>query len=45
MKPFKEPQDSSDEKNPFAEPIVMPLEDVLDLHAFQPKEIASVVDE
>jgi dsDNA-specific endonuclease/ATPase MutS2 len=45
MKPFKEPQDSSDENNPFAEPIVMPLEDALDLHAFQPKEIASVVDE
>ena len=31
---------SSDE-----EPVVLPVEDVIDLHAFQPKEIASVVEE
>lgn len=27
------------------EPIVLPIEDSLDLHAFQPKDIASVVEE
>ena len=27
------------------EPIHLPIEDALDLHAFQPKEIASVVEE
>lgn len=31
--------------NPFPDPIVVPLEDSLDLHAFQPKEIPSVVEE
>lgn len=31
--------------NPFADPVVLPLEDSLDLHAFQPKEIPSVVEE
>jgi len=30
---------------PFAEPVRLPVEDVLDLHAFAPKEIASVVEE
>jgi DNA-nicking Smr family endonuclease len=27
------------------EPIVVPIEDSLDLHAFQPKDVASVVEE
>jgi dsDNA-specific endonuclease/ATPase MutS2 len=27
------------------EPIVLPIEESIDLHAFQPKEIASVVEE
>jgi DNA-nicking Smr family endonuclease len=27
------------------EPIIVPIEDAIDLHAFQPKEIASVVEE
>lgn len=27
------------------EPVVLPLEDAIDLHSFQPKEIASVVEE
>ncbi|MBM4260583.1 MAG: Smr/MutS family protein [Deltaproteobacteria bacterium] len=39
---------STDDPNPddpFPEPIVLPLEDSLDLHTFQPKEIPSVVDE
>jgi DNA-nicking Smr family endonuclease len=30
---------------PLDEPIVLSIEDSLDLHAFQPKDIASVVDE
>jgi dsDNA-specific endonuclease/ATPase MutS2 len=30
---------------PFAEPIVVPIEDSIDLHAFSPKEIPSVVEE
>src|SRR5688572_14616013 len=34
------PPDPSDD-----EPVVLPIEDSLDLHAFQPKEIASVVEE
>jgi len=30
---------------PFDDPVVIPIEDHLDLHPFQPKEIASVVEE
>ena len=30
---------------PFTDPVVVPIEDHLDLHPFQPKEIASVVEE
>ena len=30
---------------PFDDPVVLPIEDQLDLHPFQPKEIASVVEE
>jgi DNA-nicking Smr family endonuclease len=30
---------------PFKEPVRLPIEDVLDLHAFVPKEIPSVVEE
>lgn len=32
-------------QEPFEEPVVLPTEDVLDLHAFAPKEIPSVVEE
>lgn len=35
----------SEHQPPFDEPIVIPLEDHLDLHPFQPKEIPSVVEE
>ena len=38
-----EPTGSDDP--PFADPIVLPLEDAIDLHAFAPKDIASVVEE
>jgi dsDNA-specific endonuclease/ATPase MutS2 len=30
---------------PFSDPIVLPLADTIDLHGFQPKDIASVVEE
>ncbi|MDE2181044.1 MAG: Smr/MutS family protein [candidate division NC10 bacterium] len=32
-------------EQPFEEPVRLPIEDILDLHAFTPKEIASVVEE
>jgi len=31
--------------SPFVDPVVIAIEDHLDLHPFQPKEIASVVEE
>jgi DNA-nicking Smr family endonuclease len=31
--------------SPFNEPIVVPIEDSIDLHAFHPKDIPSVVEE
>jgi dsDNA-specific endonuclease/ATPase MutS2 len=30
---------------PFGKPVVVPIEDSIDLHAFAPKDIASVVEE
>lgn len=35
----------TDAETPFTDPVVMPIEDHLDLHPFQPKEIVSVVEE
>lgn len=32
-------------EHPFEEPMRLPIEDALDLHAFAPKEIPSVVEE
>ncbi|MCZ7626792.1 MAG: Smr/MutS family protein [Candidatus Methylomirabilis sp.] len=32
-------------EEPFEQPVRLPIEDVLDLHTFAPKEIASVVEE
>ncbi|MBI2359025.1 MAG: Smr/MutS family protein [Deltaproteobacteria bacterium] len=42
-----EPKDSRDQDSgsPFGEPIVVPIEDSIDLHAFSPKDIPSVVEE
>jgi dsDNA-specific endonuclease/ATPase MutS2 len=37
------PRDPDDP--PFSEPVVLPIEDSIDLHAFSPKEIPSVVEE
>jgi DNA-nicking Smr family endonuclease len=34
-----------DGKQPLGEPFRLPIEDVLDLHAFAPKEVPSVVEE
>jgi dsDNA-specific endonuclease/ATPase MutS2 len=31
--------------SPFGEPVVLPLEDSIDLHAFRPRDIRSVVEE
>jgi len=39
------PGEEIDEDSPFPDPIVLPLEDVLDLHPFAPSEIRSVVEE
>ncbi|HEY7553702.1 MAG TPA: Smr/MutS family protein [Candidatus Binatia bacterium] len=31
--------------SPFGDPVVLPLEDSIDLHPFQPRDIPSVVEE
>ena len=36
---MKEPE------SPFSEPIILPIEDSIDLHAFHPRDIQSVVEE
>jgi dsDNA-specific endonuclease/ATPase MutS2 len=35
----------ADAESPFAEPVVLPLQDFIDLHPFAPKDIPSVVEE
>ena len=35
----------ADSESPFAEPVVLPVEDFIDLHSFFPKDIPSVVEE
>jgi DNA-nicking Smr family endonuclease len=32
------------EDEPFEDPVVVPIEDAIDLHPFQPRDIASVVE-
>jgi DNA-nicking Smr family endonuclease len=47
----KQPKQNDDDVSgcedgsPFVDPIVIPVEDHLDLHPFQPKDIPSVVEE
>jgi dsDNA-specific endonuclease/ATPase MutS2 len=41
----KQPEEPDNSDSPFTEPIVVPIEDSIDLHAFSPKEIPSVVEE
>jgi len=37
--------DESEKDSPFSEPVVLPIEDSIDLHSFSPKDIPSVVEE
>jgi DNA-nicking Smr family endonuclease len=37
--------DKDSEDVPFEDPVILPLEDSIDLHAFSPKDIPSVVEE
>src|SRR6059036_391710 len=41
----EKPSNTDDLDSPFSEPIVVPIEDSIDLHAFSPKDIPSVVEE
>ena len=41
----EEPSESPLPDSPFGEPVFVPIEDFIDLHAFHPKEIPSVVEE
>lgn len=41
----KSDMDTRGAQEPFEEPVILPTEDILDLHAFAPKEIPSVVEE
>ena len=44
MSSKKEPSVPPDD-SPFEDPVVLPLEDSIDLHAFAPKDVPSVVEE
>jgi dsDNA-specific endonuclease/ATPase MutS2 len=41
----KEPGQSPEDDSPFQDPVVLPIEDSIDLHPFAPKDIPSVVEE
>jgi DNA-nicking Smr family endonuclease len=40
-----EHRNESETDSPFREPVVLPIEDSIDLHPFSPKDIPSVVEE
>ena len=40
-----EGEEHQDTDSPFGDPVVLPIEDSIDLHAFAPKDIPSVVEE
>jgi dsDNA-specific endonuclease/ATPase MutS2 len=40
-----QPSGVDDCESPFDQPVVLPVEDYIDLHPFRPKDIASVVEE
>ena len=41
----QEPSQNLPPDSPFSEPIVVPIEDYIDLHAFHPKDIPGLVEE
>src|SRR4030095_10751839 len=41
----EEPSVCSPFDSPFSEPVVVPIEDFIDLHAFSPRDIPSVVEQ
>ena len=41
----KDKLSASDPESPFSEPVILPIEDRLDLHPFSPKDVPSVVEE
>ena len=42
---LEHPPDDSTMDSPFSEPVVLPIENIIDLHPFSPKDIPSVVEE
>jgi dsDNA-specific endonuclease/ATPase MutS2 len=41
----EEPSECSPFDSPFSEPVVVPIEDFIDLHTFSPRDIPSVVEQ
>ena len=41
----EEPSESSPFDSPFSEPVVVPIQDFIDLHSFAPKDIPSIIEE
>lgn len=41
----EDPSGDPDIDSPFSEPVVIPIEESIDLHAFSPKDIPGVVEE